>query len=183
MIDQRDNSEFRLHQYDQAWNNINRHILTVWQSATAVAAALAAIVFSEKEILSNDIAASLIILFSAWLMAHVYDAQTWYDRNLALIQDNEKYFQNTEEEFGSYLQPRKMRLITHLRIQRDLGVVLASLAVGTHFFIVVMPVMAGDECVHPSVFLPYFAFIAWAFYVSYSVIEWKAGHRKAYQQR
>jgi len=182
MPDKTDNSAFRLHMYDQAWNNINRHILTVWQSVAAVAAALAAMIFTEKQVLSLDVAVSMVVLFSAWLMAHVYDAQTWYDRNLAIIQDNEKFFETKPGEFHAYTKPRALKLITHLRIQRDLAIALVVLGVGTHICTEAIPVLTGVESAELRMALPYAALLAWCIYAFYAGSEWKDGHRKAYKQ-
>ena len=64
-----DRKEFLLRMYDQLWNNINRHILVVWQSVGVLVGTFAIFSLVEKKIISIDIASTLIILISSWLIA------------------------------------------------------------------------------------------------------------------
>ena len=77
--------DFLLAMYAQLMNDINRHIVVVWQSVGVLFGAFAVFALVEKKILSLDIATSLIVMLCAWVIAHVYDASYWYNRNLVII--------------------------------------------------------------------------------------------------
>lgn len=55
--------------YDQMFNDINRHIMVVWQSIGVLGGAFAIFALVEKQVVSLDIAASIVLLLSAWLLA------------------------------------------------------------------------------------------------------------------
>jgi hypothetical protein len=127
--------ELLLKIYDQMFNDINRHILVVWQSISVLIGAFA--------IFSLDIASSIILLLCAWLIAHLYDSSYWYNRNLVIIANIERQFLKKEDlkyihyYFGKH-RP-KNRMISHLKIQYALGVGLGLLILLYHFFIRVFP--------------------------------------------
>ena len=124
MNDRRD--EFLVEMYRQMFNDINRHIMVVWQSVGVVVGAFAIFALVEKNIISVDIATSIIILLCGWLFAHLVDSGYWYNRNLAIIANVERQFLNKSDlrdihyYFGKHRPNNKM--ITHLRIQQALGV-------------------------------------------------------------
>jgi hypothetical protein len=84
--------DFLLAMYGQLMNDINRHIVVVWQSVGVLFGAFAVFALVEKKIVSLDIATSLILLLCAWVVAHVYDAGYWYNRNLVIIANIERQF-------------------------------------------------------------------------------------------
>src|ERR1700726_3891106 len=73
---------FLIAMYSQLWNNINRHITVVWQSVGILAGAFALFALVEKHTLSFDWACSLMLLIAGWVVAHTYDANTWFNRNI-----------------------------------------------------------------------------------------------------
>lgn len=83
-------SDFLIAMYNQLMGDINRHIVVVWQSVTTLVGAFAAWSLVEKNVISLDIAVTLIVGLSAWVLAHVYDAAYWYNRNLVIIANIEK---------------------------------------------------------------------------------------------
>src|SRR5919206_2459258 len=89
--------EFLLKMYDQMFNDINRHILTVWQSVGVLIGAFAIFALAEKGVLSTDIATTMIVLLSAWLLAHLHDSSYWYNRNLVIIGNIERQFLRQED--------------------------------------------------------------------------------------
>jgi hypothetical protein len=78
-------ADFLIEMYKQMWTNINRHILVVWQSVSVLVGTLAAFALVEKKVISLDVACALVVLISAWLVAHTIDANYWFNRNLAII--------------------------------------------------------------------------------------------------
>ena len=85
-------SDFLIAMYNQMMNDINRHIIVVWQDVGVLLGAFAVFALVEKQILSLDIATALIILLCIWMLAHVYDASYWYNRNLVIIANIERQF-------------------------------------------------------------------------------------------
>ena len=74
-------------------NDINRHILVVWQSIATLVAAFAGFTLVEKQMITLDLATSILILLCAWLCLHLLDASYWYNRNLGIIANIECQFQ------------------------------------------------------------------------------------------
>jgi hypothetical protein len=117
--------ELLLKMYDQMFNDINRHIMVVWQSVGVVVGAFAIFSLVEKNVVSLDIAVSVVLLLCAWLHAHLLDAAYWYNRNLVIIANIERQFLKREDlknihyYFGAHRPKNKM--IEHLRIQVALG--------------------------------------------------------------
>lgn len=135
--------DFLLAMYSQMWQNINRHILVVWQSVGVLAGAFAVLALVEKNVMSLDIAVSLIILIAAWLVAHVFDASGWYDRNLLIIDNIERQFLTQQDlhdvhyYFGEHSGGRKP--IEHLQVQLSFGIGIAGLVLLHHFLTRVVP--------------------------------------------
>jgi hypothetical protein len=136
-------AELLLHMYDQMFNDIDTHILVVWQSVATLIAAFAVLALTEKNIISIDLAISLLILVCVWQIAHIYDAGYWYNRNLAIIANIEKLFLTTADlkdvhyYFGSHRPNNPM--LTHLQIQYFLGEGIAMLVLVFHFLTRVWP--------------------------------------------
>ncbi len=130
--------------YGQLMNDINRHIVVVWQSVGVLFGAFAIFALVEKKVVSLDIASSLILLLCAWLIAHVYDAGYWYNRNLVIIANIERQFLRPSDlrEIHYYFgrHRRAGALITHLEIQLFLAIGVGLLVLALHFFTVVLPV-------------------------------------------
>jgi len=135
--------EFLIHMYDQMFNDINRHIMVVWQSVGVLIGAFAIFALVEKNIMPLDFAVTFVILLIAWLGAHLLDAGYWYNRNLVIIANIERQFLKKEDlrdvhyYFGSHRPSNGM--ITHLKIQAALGMGLAGTVLCYHAFIRVVP--------------------------------------------
>ena len=153
-------ADLLLHMYDQMFNDINTHILVVWQSAATLIAGFAVLALTEKNVISIDVAIAVLVLVCAWQIAHLYDAGYWYNRDLAIIANIEKLFltsadlKNVHYYFGSHRPTNKM--ITHLRIQYFLGVGIAILVVAFHFYTRVWPGLGESmNTFEPPRILPY----------------------------
>src|SRR5690242_15968308 len=77
--------EFLLVMYGKMWDNINRHLTVVWQSAAILAGTVAVFALTEHGTLSVDVASTILVIVAAWVVLHAYDANSWYIRNLAII--------------------------------------------------------------------------------------------------
>ena len=167
----KDRKEFLIAMYAQLMNDINRHIVVVWQSVGVLFGAFAVFALVEKKIVSLDIAASLIVFLCAWVVAHVYDAAYWYNRNLVIIANIERQFlrktdlKDIHYYFGRHR--RKGTVITHLEIQMLLAFGVAGLVLVVHYFTVVKVVWAGAEGTGLT-YLPWaasvFGIIAWLWF-------------------
>lgn len=135
--------EFLLRMYDQMWNNISRHILVVWQSVGVLIGGFAVFALVEKKIFSLDLATTLIVLTSAWLIAHVIDANYWYDRNLLILANIERQFLKPSDlrHIHPYFSEHRKAgdLLDHLQIQFYLGIAICSVVVLFHFWKRVLP--------------------------------------------
>lgn len=155
--------EFLVHVYNQMFNDINRHVLVVWQSIGTLVGAFALLSLVEKDIMSLDLAAALIVLIGTWLLAHLHDAAYWYNRNLVIIANIERQFLRKQDlrhihyYFGKHRRDNKM--LTHLKIQYYLGVSLVALVTAYHFFTRVLPGIGSPwQNFEPERCLPYLAF-------------------------
>lgn len=149
--------EMLLKMYDQLFNDINRHIMVVWQSVGVVVSAFAVLALVEKNIIPIDLAASIILLLCSWLIAHLFDSAYWYNRNLVMIANIERQFLHKSDlreihyYFGAHRPNNKM--IEHLKIQLALGLGLGAIVLLYHFFDVLVPALGN---VSPINTMPYF---------------------------
>jgi hypothetical protein len=131
--------------YSEMWNNINRHLTVTWQAVGVLAGAFAVFFgLAERQAISLDLAASLLLLIAAWQLCHVYDANTWFNRNLGIISNIERQFltKRDEQEIEFYFtEPHRKpgNLVGHLRVQRAFGFGVVLLVLGIHFAIRVLP--------------------------------------------
>ncbi|WP_298260688.1 hypothetical protein [uncultured Litoreibacter sp.] len=129
-------SGFLIAMYNQLLNDINRHIVVVWQSVATLVAAIASFSLVEKNIVSAGVATSIVLLVCFWLIAHVLDAGHWYNRNLVMIANIERQFlkQTDLKEIHAYFSKHRPenKLISHLRIQLWLGISVAILFIIFH---------------------------------------------------
>ncbi|MHB1006086.1 MAG: hypothetical protein ACYC3S_10660 [Chloroflexota bacterium] len=152
--------EFLFHVYDQMFNDINTHILVVWQSVGVVVASFAVFALAEKEIVSVDVGTALIVLLVVWLIGHLFDAAYWYNRNLVIIANIERQFLTREDlrnihyYFGSHRKTGTMLL--HLKIQLYLGLGIGALFLAVHLINRVLPALATPNATFaPERTLPY----------------------------
>jgi len=137
-----------LKMYDQLFNDINRHIMVVWQSIGVLVGAFAIFALVENKVMPLDIAASIVLLLSAWLIAHLFDSAYWYNRNLVMIANIERQFLKKKDltevhyYFGAHRPNNKM--IEHLKLQLALGIGLGLIVLFYHFFQVIMPALRNE---------------------------------------
>lgn len=135
--------ELLLKMYDQMFSDINRHIMTVWQSVATLAGAAAALALVEKQVISLDVAVAFVVLVCGWLLANCYDSSYWYNRNLVIIANIERQFLRPTdlEEIHYYFGKHRAKtsMLTHLRIQHVLGTLVLALTIAFHFVVRVVP--------------------------------------------
>jgi hypothetical protein len=109
----------------------------VWQSVGVLVSAFAILALTEKQVITLDIAASLIVLIAAWLIGHLYDASYWYNRNLVIIANIERQFltqsdlREVQYYFGKHR--KKGSMIMHLKIQYALALGIGFIVLVFHF--------------------------------------------------
>jgi len=89
---------FLLAMYREVWNNINRHMTVVWQSAGVLAGAFALFALVDKGAFNVDVASALLVLIASWLVAHTYDANGWFSRNLVIVANIERQFLRSSDD-------------------------------------------------------------------------------------
>lgn len=116
-----DRKKFLIHIYDQLCNEINRHILVIWQSIIVLTGAIAALILESKTKIPLFILTTIVIVLVSWVIAHSLDSSYWYNRNLAMIANIERQFLEEGDlklihyYFGKHRPKNKM--ISHLKIQ------------------------------------------------------------------
>jgi hypothetical protein len=165
-------SEFLIAMYRELMADINRHIIVVWQSVGVVFGAFASFALVEKNLLPLSVAVSLVLILCIWMLAHVYDASYWYNRNLVIIANIERQFlrQSDLKEIHYYFgkHRRAGAMITHLEIQKWLAVGVAALVLLVHAFEVDIPAVRAGQWLMPIDALPWLAAVVgvWAWHVS-----------------
>lgn len=124
--------EFLIAMYAQLWQNINRHIMIVWEGV-GVLVAVFAVFGLVSQGMPLSVASAVLLLACIWVMAHTYDSSHWYNRNLLMISNIERQFlgrKDLEEIHYFFEQHRPSQMITFLRIQWWLAAGLATIVIG-----------------------------------------------------
>jgi hypothetical protein len=174
--------QFLLEMYRQMWGNVNRHIVVIWQSISVLLGTFAVFALVEKRIVSLDFASSLMVLIAAWLLAHVVDANYWYNRNLAIIVNIERQFLNASDlrlihpYFGRH---RGTTILDHLGIQAALGGGVYILIILYHFSDRIWPGIGSPWSNFEFLrTLPYFVSLVTAILL----IKHKGKHERSYKE-
>jgi hypothetical protein len=152
--------KFLFELYNQLWNSNNVRLNLIWASIGTLISSFAIFALIEKNVISPDIATTLIILISGWLLAHTIDMSFWYNRNLAIIRNIEKQFldANDAKEILPYFSshPNKNKMANHLKIQSWLGIGIWLLVIIFHFIKIVRPAyLSGTLFSSYEIFIPY----------------------------
>ena len=172
-----------LQMYDQLFNDINTHIVVVWQSVGVVIGGFAVLALVEKSIITLDFGASLLLLLCGWLFANLLDSSYWYNRNLVMIANIERQFLKKEDaqQIHYYFTSHRPRngMITHLQIQVALGVGVSGLVLIFHFLTRVLPGLSAPLANFDiQRALPYVTFLVTVGYIWYI-----RGHRnRSYEE-
>lgn len=151
--------------YGKMWDNIDRHILVVWQSVGVLAGAFAALVLTEKGTLPIDYSATLVVLVSAWQIAHVFDASWWFNRNLLIVANIERQFLTLDDSHQIhcyFMKHRKAKILDHYKIQVIFGTAVSVLILIYHFVKQIYPTVPSDKATIDLIImsLPYVVFLA-----------------------
>lgn len=130
--------KFLIEMYEQMFNDIDRHHKIVWQVIGVLVGSFAFIAIAEKGIIPIDVAISVVILLSMWVIAHVYDSNYWYNRNLVIISNIERQFLletdlvDIQYYFGKHRDVNSVQ--TSLRIQLFFAWGVVAIFLAYHFF-------------------------------------------------
>lgn len=144
MAQSHDPEKILIEMYSQLMHDVNRHIIIVWQSICMLIAAITAFALIKDNLFSLDMAASVALIACIWLLAHVYDASFWYNRNIVIIANIEQQFLRQDDGgemkfFFSENQPKGVYM-SHC-IQRALGISVAVLVLGFQFYETILPIL------------------------------------------
>lgn len=132
--------QFLLAMYAEAWRNIERHILVVWQVAAIVGSTLAVFIVVEKGVVPFGAGVAIEFVVLAWAFSHILDAEFWFRRNLHIITNIERQFLRPSDaaEIHPYFLPRaahaKPPTLDHLLIQQHFVAAVMILLVAAHLF-------------------------------------------------
>lgn len=135
--------EFLIKIYEQMFKDIDRHHKILWQIIGVLIGSFAFIALAEKGIIPIDIAVSVVILLALWVLAHVYDSNYWYNRNLVIISNIERQFllksdlKDIHYYFGEHRD--KNAIQTSLKIQIYLAWGIIGVFLLYHFFTRIFP--------------------------------------------
>lgn len=161
--------DFLIAMYKELMGDINRHIMVVWQSVATVAGSLIFLSLSEQGKIDLEYSATIIFIVAFWQIAHIYDSNYWYNRNLAMIANIERLFLYKDDlrfvhyYFGKHRSENKM--IGHLKVQMFLAIsviITACVAYYIHldFF------SRNPRTLNIEEALPLFALVAGVIYTS-----------------
>jgi hypothetical protein len=138
-----DRKEFLFQMYNQLCAEIDRHINFIWQSVGVLLSTFAIFALVEKNIITMDLAASIIILVSALSIAIVIESNYWYNRNLVMIANIERQFlldSDTKDIHYYFKSHRKNNAYLDMMvIQICFILVLLLIIVLYHFWVQVWP--------------------------------------------
>jgi hypothetical protein len=145
--------------YNQLWNSINTRLNLTWQSIGVLVSAFAIFALTEKNIISLNYAAALIIVISAWFLAHIIDMSFWYNRNLVMIANIERLFLSVKDVkllYPYFIEHRpKNKMVRYLVIQEWLAFGIAAIVILLHLFKEIIPVVQGINNFEGEIIIPY----------------------------
>ena len=87
-----DRKTFLISMYDQLCHEMDRHIKIIWQIVGVLLSTFAIFALVEKNIISIDIAASILIAVCGLAIAIIIESNFWYNRNLVIVANIERQF-------------------------------------------------------------------------------------------
>jgi hypothetical protein len=135
--------QFLIKMYEQMFNDIDRHHKIVWQVIGVLIGSFAFIALAERGLIPIDIAVSVVVLLSLWVIAHVYDSNYWYNRNLVIISNIERQFlkQTDTRDIHYYFAKHrdKKAIQTSLKIQLYMSWGIIGIFIVYHFITRILP--------------------------------------------
>jgi len=154
---------FLIELYNQLWNSINKRLSLIWESIGVLAGAFAIFALTEKNIISLNYATAIIIIISAWFLAHTIDMSFWYNRNLAMIANIERLFLSIKDVkliYPYFAERRKNKMVSYLKIQAALGIGIIVIVTAIHFFQKIIPVIRCVNAFEGESIIPYLILLA-----------------------
>lgn len=171
-----DRNEFLISMYNQMYNDINRHILVIWQAIGVLAGSATLFVLIYQKLLDINLGITIIVLFGFWAILTMCDSAFWYNRNLVIIANIERQFLNSDDDkliHYYFKRHREHSFIDHLRIQFWLVFLVIIIALIYHF--------SSLQACSPFllIILPYVVFIVLGIY---SLYYWFGDRKKKYEE-
>ena len=167
-FDKKDRKDFLIQMYQQLCSEIDRHIKIIWQIVGVLISAFAIFALVEKDVISIDIASTILVLVCGLSVAIVIESNFWYNRNLLIIANIERQFLKESDANDIHFYFTKHRkdnaYIDMMLIQIIFVAILAFVILFYHFSVQVLPFMnlESSEFV-PIKSIPYlvFIFVVW----------------------
>jgi len=171
-------SDFLIEMYGQLMEDINRHIVVIWQIVGVMGAAIAALTLAESNHFSIQYAVMLVILVGIWAIDHIYDSNFWYNRNLVMITNIERVFLTAKDIDLIHPYFAKHRstssFLTHLKIQKDYTVIIISGVMAYYAIDKVIPSLNITSPLDLSKIVPFLAFVGFV---------WRIGDRSTFYNK
>lgn len=174
--------ELLLRMYEQMYRDIDHAYTVVWQSAATIFASFAAMALAEKEVISIDIAVSIVLAASVWFMLNIVECSYMYNRNLCIIANIERQFllesdqKNIHYYFGTH---RSWKMTSHLQNQMVLAVSIMAIVMLYHFSERVWPaVLQMGGVFAPSRAIPYVVLVILLGFFTYRFFQRRTSYRE-----
>lgn len=171
-FDEKDRKEFLIQMYIQLSNEIDRHIRIIWQIVGVLISAFAIFALVEKEIISIDLASSILIAVCGLSTAIVVESNFWYNRNLTIIANIERQFlKNSDSKDIHYYFTKHRKNNAYLDmmiIQFAFIFLLLIIVVVFHFSKQIYPFMHCEGTqFSPIKSIPYLVLLIGVFFILY----------------
>jgi len=158
-----DRKTFLISMYDQLCHEMDRHIKVIWQIVGVLLSTFAIFALVEKNIISIDIAASILIAVCGLAIAIIIESNFWYNRNLVIVANIERQFLDVSDaaEIHYYFtKHRKNNAYLDMMLIQMLFVGLILLIITAyHFSESVLPTLSIDNKFDLKKSLPYLILI------------------------
>ncbi len=159
-----DRTDFLIEMYNQLCSEIDRHIKVTWQIVGVLLSTFAVFALIEKNIISLDIATSIVIAVCALAIGIIIESNFWYNRNLVIIANIERQFlvDTDIEDIHYYFKSHRKNnaYLDMMLIQLFFILIISSIVVLYHFSKEVLPSLSPSNEFNLSKTIPYLVLIA-----------------------
>lgn len=138
-----DRKTFLIAMYNQICQEMDRHIKIIWQIVGVLLSTFAIFALVEKDILSLDIASSIILAVCGLALAIIVESNFWYNRNLVIVANIERQFLlSTDSQHIHYYFTKHRKnnaYIDMMLIQIFFVIIIAFIILTYHFNERVLP--------------------------------------------
>lgn len=146
------------------YDSINTHYKFSWDIAILFISTLAVFIkHGEGDVVITDFITTICLSIAMWAIAHIYESNFWYRRNIAIISNIERQFlyQEDDKEIHHYFKKQNIKysIIDSLKINLVLVIFISVILLIYHISYRLIPYCnnsTGDHhCSCLTIFLPY----------------------------